>query len=81
MGLHALLGGGSDTLSGIDLIGDLATTRAPVMGQMGIVAGADLRPETLIKRMRRKVTDKASVVVGRHEVAAWLRLPSRGASG
>ena len=80
MGLQALVGGGTDKLSGIDLIGDLATTMAPVMEQMGVVTRADLRPETLLDGMRREVTDKASVVVGRYEVGAWSRLPSKGAS-
>jgi hypothetical protein len=81
MGLQALMGGGTDRLSGIDLIGNLATAMAPVMEQLGIVTGAELRSETLIDGMQHEVTDKASVVVGCYEVGARSRLPSRGASG
>ncbi|MFN0190893.1 MAG: class I SAM-dependent methyltransferase [Aestuariivirga sp.] len=75
MGLHALIGGGNDVLSGIDLIGDLVITMIPVMEQMGVVTAKDVQPGTLIERMRREAMDNASVVVGRSEIGAWARVP------
>lgn len=75
LGLSALAGGGENDLSGIDLIGDLAITMAPVMEQSGVVTVKALDPETLVERMRREVTAMKSVVVGRYEIGAWCRLP------
>ena len=75
MGLNAMVGGGTNDLSGIDLIGDLAATMAPVMEQVGIATTADLMPETLNERMRREVVRNGGVVVGRYEVGAWSRIP------
>ena len=75
MGLNALVGGGTNDLSGIDLIGDLAATMAPVMEQAGVTTASDLMPETLNERMRSEVARSGSVVVGRYEVGAWSRVP------
>lgn len=52
MAVSALAGGGSDSMSGIDLISDLAATMAPVMEQMGVIAASELGPETLQDRIR-----------------------------
>lgn len=75
LGLSALAGGGENDLSGIDLIGDLAITMAPVMEQSGVVTVKALDPETLVERMRREVIAMKGVVVGRYEIGAWCRLP------
>ncbi|ESY64695.1 class I SAM-dependent methyltransferase [Mesorhizobium opportunistum] len=73
MAVSALAGGGSDSLSGIDLISDLAVIMAPVMEQMGVIATSELGPETLQDRIRAEASRNASVVVGRYEVGAWSR--------
>ena len=75
MGLNALVGGGTNDLSGIDLIGDLAATMAPVMEQAGVTTASNLMPETLNERMRSEVARNGGVVVGRYEVGAWSRVP------
>ncbi|TPM92573.1 methyltransferase domain-containing protein [Mesorhizobium sp. B2-1-3A] len=74
MAVSALAGGGSDGLSGIDLISDLAVTMAPVMEQTGVINALDLQPESLQERIREEATTNGSVVVGRYEVGAWARL-------
>jgi SAM-dependent methyltransferase len=73
MAVSALAGGGTDGLSGIDLISDLAATMAPVMDQMGVITVSELGPETLQDRIRAEATANASIVVGRYEVGAWSR--------
>ena len=73
MAVSALAGGGSDRLSGIDLIADLAVTMAPVMEQTGVIDALDLQPESLQQRIRDEATTNGSVVVGRYEVGAWTR--------
>jgi ubiquinone/menaquinone biosynthesis C-methylase UbiE len=65
------LAGGSDTLSGIDLVSDLAATMAPVMEQAGIISVSELDPNSLQERIRAEVIANQSVVVGRYEVGAW----------
>jgi ubiquinone/menaquinone biosynthesis C-methylase UbiE len=75
MGLHALIGGGSNNMSGLDLIADLAVTMAPVMEQMGVATVADVAPITLNGRMHAEVEALGSIVIGRHEIGAWSRLP------
>jgi len=73
MGLQALVGGGSNELSGLDLIADFLTTLAPVMEQSGVITIDELAPETLFERMRTEAIGTGSVVVGRYEVGAWAR--------
>jgi ubiquinone/menaquinone biosynthesis C-methylase UbiE len=75
MALQALVGGGSSSQNGVDLVADLAITMAPVMEQMGVVAAKDLDVATLHSRMHAEVKANGSVVVGRYEVGAWSRLP------
>jgi hypothetical protein len=77
MGLQALVGGGSNSLSGLDLIADLAFTMGPVMEEMGVATIADLAPVTLYERMCAEVEANGSVIVGRYEVGAWSRLQQR----
>jgi SAM-dependent methyltransferase len=77
MGLHALVGGSSGDLNGLDLIADLVTTMAPVMEQAGVATVAELAPETLYERMKAEVTANGRVVVGRYEVGAWARTAAR----
>lgn len=74
MAVSALAGGGADTLSGIDLVSDLAVTMAPVMEQTGVISVAELGPDSLQERIRAEVVANQSVVVGRYEVGAWSRL-------
>lgn len=74
MAVSALAGGGSDALSGIDLVSDLAVTMAPVMEQTGVISVAELDPDGLQERIRAEVIANQSVVVGRYEVGAWSRL-------
>ncbi len=76
MGLSALVGGGADRLNGVDLIGELTITMAPVMEQMGVATVAEIEPHSLVERMRKQVADNGSVVVGRYEIGAWSRLLS-----
>jgi SAM-dependent methyltransferase len=73
MALSALAGG-SDILSGIDLVAHLAATMAPVMEQMGVISVSELDPDSLEERIRAEVIDNQSVVVGRYEVGAWARV-------
>jgi hypothetical protein len=78
MGVQALVGGGSNSLSGLDLIADLAVTMGPVLEEMGVATIADLAPATLYERVRAEVEANGSVVIGRYEVGAWTRLQLRG---
>jgi SAM-dependent methyltransferase len=75
MALQALVGGGSSSKNGVDLIADLAITMAAVMEQMGVVTAKELDAATLHARMHGEVSANGSVVVGRYEVGAWSRLP------
>ncbi|TRC98362.1 methyltransferase domain-containing protein [Mesorhizobium sp. WSM4306] len=74
MAVSALAGGGSDNLSGIDLVSDLAATMAPIMEQMGVITAFELGPETLQERICAEASANQSVVVGRYEVGAWSRV-------
>jgi SAM-dependent methyltransferase len=75
MALQALVGGANDSLSGLDLVADLATTLAPVMEQTEVVTIAELAPATLHERMRAELEANGGVVVVRYEVGAWSRVP------
>jgi len=74
MAVSALAAGRSDTLSGIDLLSDLAVTMAPVMEQAGVISVSEFDPDSLQERIRAEVIASQSVVVGRYEVGAWSRL-------
>jgi ubiquinone/menaquinone biosynthesis C-methylase UbiE len=75
MALQALVGGGSSSQNGVDLVADLAITMAPVMEQMGVATAKDLDAATLHARMHAEVSANGSVLVGRYEVGAWSRVP------
>jgi SAM-dependent methyltransferase len=74
MGLSALVGGGRNLRSGIDLLADLAVTMAPIMENLGVVRTAEVDPSTLKQRMLAEVDTLGSVVVGRSEVGTWARV-------
>jgi len=73
MGLEALVGGGSNAIDAVDLIADIVESILPAMEGAGVARAAEVEIATLKERMRREVTEKGSVVVGRSEVGAWTR--------
>jgi ubiquinone/menaquinone biosynthesis C-methylase UbiE len=75
MALRALIGGASSSVSGADLVADLAVTMAPVMEEHGVTAPGEIDPAVFKERLIAEVMRLGSVVVGRSEIGAWSRLP------
>ena len=71
MALSALIGGGTNSVSGIDMLADLAITMAPVMERHGVIAHGEIDPATYRLRVIYGAERLKSVVVGRSEVGAW----------
>jgi hypothetical protein len=63
MALQALVGGGSSSQNGVDLVADLAITMAPVMEQMGVVTAKDLDAAAQHARMHAEVQSNGSGAV------------------
>jgi len=75
MALRALIGGASSSVSGADLIADLAITMAPVMEEHGVIARGEVDPDVFKERLIAEVDRLGSVVLGRSEIGAWSRAP------
>jgi len=75
MALRALFGGASSSVSGADLIADLAITMAPVMEEHGVIARGEVDPDVFKERLIAEVDRLGSVVLGRSEIGAWSRAP------
>jgi ubiquinone/menaquinone biosynthesis C-methylase UbiE len=74
MALRALIGGASSSVSGADLVADLAVTMVPVMEEHGVTAPGEIDPAVFKERLIAEVMRLGSVVVGRSEIGAWSRL-------
>ena len=74
MALRALIGGSSSSVSGADLVADLAITMAPVMEELGVIAHGEIDPDAFKERLIAEVMRLGSVVVGRSEIGAWSRM-------
>ncbi len=74
MALRALIGGASSSVSGAELIADLAITMAPVMEEHRVIARGEIDPEAFKEQVMAEVKRLGSVVVGRSEIGAWSRL-------
>jgi len=71
MALSALIGGGANPVSGVDMLADVAITMAPVMERHGVIAPGEIDPTTYRLRVIEEAERLKSVVVGRSEVGAW----------
>ena len=74
MALSALIGGGANPISGVDMLADLAITMASVMEQHGVIAYGEIESATYQLRIIEEAERLKSVIVGRSEVGAWSRL-------
>ena len=73
MALSALIGGGANSASGVDMLADLAITMAPVMERHGVIAHGEIDPANYRLKVIEEAERLGSVIVGRSEVGAWSR--------
>ena len=53
---------------------ELAIVLAPTMEQQGVATQAEIGSDTLIDRVIQDVAAERSVVIGRAEIGAWVRV-------
>jgi bacteriocin-like protein len=75
--LEAVIGGGKNSLDCLHLMGDVIPALLPEILRSRIATEAELGVDTLIERMFNEVISNDSVIVGRSEIGAWCRMPSR----
>jgi 2-polyprenyl-3-methyl-5-hydroxy-6-metoxy-1,4-benzoquinol methylase len=72
--LESAIGAGSSASDCLRLVGDLVASLMPTIEICGIATIAEIDPDTLATRMCAEVTAAGSVVIGRSEIGAWVRL-------
>ena len=75
LALRAAIGGFGVSVGYVDLLAELAITMMPKMEEQGVIAPGDIDPTTLRRQMRDEVERLNSVVIGRSEIGAWVRVP------
>jgi SAM-dependent methyltransferase len=71
MRLEALIGGGANGLSRLQLLAELVATLLPEMERLGVATAADVGLETLVERMHNEARATSSVIFGHYQIAAW----------
>jgi len=71
--MHAIIGG-ANALDEVHLDADQATVLAADIVRLGIATPSELGIETLVERITEEMVANQSVIVGRAEIGAWVRV-------
>jgi hypothetical protein len=74
MQLTALVSGGAQSASYVQLIADLAGTLLPEMERLGVATAAEVGVDTLVERIRDEAIARGSVMIGFLNIGAWSRV-------
>ena len=71
MRLQTFIAGGAASVEFLEAVADLIGILIPAIERLGIATRSEVDENTLAERLRQEIEARASVVVGRSEVAAW----------
>ena len=74
MRLSTYIGGGANCSEFLQAVADIVATLVPTLTQQGLATPAEVDAKTLAGRLKAEVEANASVIVGRSEVVAWVRV-------
>jgi len=76
MRMEAVIGDATSAAEWLRAVADLITVIAPSIEQRGVARLADVDCESLADRMIQEVSQHHSLIVGRAELGAWVRVDS-----
>ena len=71
--LEALAVGGMESISWLRSFKDLIATLLPEIERFGVASASEVGVETLVERMNAEARASSSVLIGHHQIAAWVR--------
>jgi ubiquinone/menaquinone biosynthesis C-methylase UbiE len=74
MRMRAVVGDAVTALDWLHAVADLISVIAPAVQQQGLATRAEIGVETLAARIAAEVAANSSIVVGRAEIGAWVRV-------
>jgi ubiquinone/menaquinone biosynthesis C-methylase UbiE len=74
MRMRALIGDAVTAEEWLRSVADLITVIAPSIAQLGLATQAEIGAKTLAERIVRDVAANSSIVIGRAEIGAWVRV-------
>jgi ubiquinone/menaquinone biosynthesis C-methylase UbiE len=74
MRMQAVIGDAISAREWLRLVAELAIVLAPTMEQQGVATPAEIGSDTLIDRVIQDVAAHHSIVIGRAEIGAWVRV-------
>jgi ubiquinone/menaquinone biosynthesis C-methylase UbiE len=74
MRMQAVIGDATSAAEWLRVMAETAIVLAPTMEQQGVAMQADVGPDTLMERVIQDVAANHSVVIGRAEIGAWVRV-------
>jgi SAM-dependent methyltransferase len=72
--LEALAVGGMESISWLRSFKDLIATLLPEIERFGVASASEVGIETLVERMSTEARASSSVLIGHHQIAAWVRV-------
>jgi SAM-dependent methyltransferase len=72
--LEALAVGGTESISWLRSFKDLIATLLPEIERFGVASASEVGVETLVDRMCAEASASSSVLIGHHQIAAWVRV-------
>ena len=72
--LEALAVGGLESISWLRSFKDLIATLLPEIERFGVASPSEVDIETLVERMSTEARASSSVLIGHHQIAAWVRV-------
>lgn len=74
MRMRAVIGDATSATEWLRAASELAIVLAPTMEQQGVATQAEIGSDTLIDRVIQDVAANRSIVIGRAEIGAWVRV-------
>jgi ubiquinone/menaquinone biosynthesis C-methylase UbiE len=74
MRMQAVIGDATSAAEWLRVVAELAIVLAPTMEQQGVATQAEIGPDTLVDRVIQDVAAHHSIVIGRAEIGAWVRI-------
>jgi SAM-dependent methyltransferase len=72
--LEALAVGGTESISWLRSFKDLIATLLPEIERFGVASASEVGVENLVERMSAEARASSSVLIGHHQIAAWVRV-------
>jgi 2-polyprenyl-3-methyl-5-hydroxy-6-metoxy-1,4-benzoquinol methylase len=72
--LEALAVGGTESIPWLRSFKDLIVTLLPEIERFGVASASEVGVETLVERMSAQARVSSSVLIGHHQIAAWVRV-------